>query len=271
MLSQYSWGQFFLFVVLLVILYYVVVGLIFYRDGFSSLLVRKGGGGAQLAGAGAGTSPPTLVRSKSAFVQATPAATESSAKEEEPADDLEAGAAQNLPTAAEPAVSGKLPASSAAASGQSNSLLESTTTDSFDEEATDDDPDAYFEEGNSGELDQAPAQLAERLRQKTHAKSSVSEKPVLDELALVYEPGQPDSSEPLATFTEPVASSLDVVPAESEELFSADSITDYIAQLRSGQEPTGPAALAETNLGDMMAKLISQSIDELTDLFGEDD
>ena len=104
MLSAYSWGQFGLFVLVAVPLYYLVVGLLYYRAELTARLTPgKKVVGGQLAGVGgSAVAPPSLVRPTSAFVQATPAATKTRAAAEgaDASERPEAGADQNLPTAA---------------------------------------------------------------------------------------------------------------------------------------------------------------------------
>ena len=165
MLEQYTWGDFTLFVFVLVVLYYLVVGFLYYRQELTALLNRKGGGGARLAGTGPGgassTGPPSLVRTASAFVAATPEATES--REEPKAAD--AGASQNLPQAREVAeVTGSLPDSSAAAKGSDDGDQAAAPMDSASA-VSKSDAAADYDEHRTEELDEVDTTLAARARQ----------------------------------------------------------------------------------------------------------
>lgn len=274
MLSAYSWGQFGLFVLVVVPLYYLVVGLLYYRAELTARLAPgKKVGGGQLAGlGGSAVAPPSLVRPTSAFVKATPAATEA----REDADDAErpeAGADQNLPAAAEPLVSGALPDSTGTATGHDEStsdtaLMEATAAASDEAQAQD--------ENRNEEADQADEHLAALVRREAHnlpPDSRAADAPV--EGALEPETVQqsllPVSYEPLATFDVPVASRLDIAPVDPPRLVAAASVAEYLTLLQAGQQPAPPVELAGTTLAEQMAQQMALNHAELDDLFGPDD
>jgi len=272
MLSAYSWGQFGLFVLVVVPLYYLVVGLLYYRAELTARLAPgKKVGGGQLAGVGGrAVAPPSLVRPTSAFVKATPAATEA----REDADDAErpeAGADQNLPTAAESLVSGALPDSTGTATGQDES-----TSDTAPMEATAAAGDEAQDENRNEEADQADEHLAALVRREAHnlsPDSIAADAPV--EGALEPETVQqsllPVSYEPLATFDEPVASRLDIAPVDPPRLVAAASVAEYLTLLQAGQQLAPPVELAGTTLAGQMAQQMALNHAELDDLFGPDD
>lgn len=274
MLSAYSWGQFGLFVLVVVVLYYLVVGLLYYRVELMALLTPgKKMAGAQLAGVGgSAVAPPSLVRPTSAFVKATPAATEA----REDADDAEgpeAGADQNLPAAAEPLVGGALPDSTGTATGHDES-----TSDTAPMEATaaaGDEAQAQ-DENRIEEADQADEHLAALVRREAHnlppdsaaaaAPADGALEPETVQLPLVA-----DGYEPLATFEEPVASRLDIAPVDPPRLVAAASVAEYLTLLQAGQQPVPPVELAGTTLAEQMAQQMALNHAELDDLFGPDD
>jgi hypothetical protein len=274
MLSAYSWGQFGLFVLVVVVLYYLVVGLLYYRVELTALLTPgKKLAGAQLAGAGgSAVAPPSLVRPTSAFVKATPAATEAR-EEADDAERPEAGADQNLPAAAEPLVSGALPDSTGTATGHDES-----TSDTAPMEATaaaGDEAQAQ-DENRTEEADQADEHLAALVRREAHNLPQESEtadkaaggvlEPETVQLPLVA-----DGYEPLASFEEPVASRLDIAPVGLPKLVSAASVAEYLTLLQAGQQPAPPVELAGTTLAEQMAQQMALNHAELDDLFGPDD
>lgn len=266
MLSQYTWGQFCLFVLVLVIVYYLGVGLLYYRDELRALL-KPGGGrvGAQLAGATAGVaSPPPLVRPKSAFGKPAPQPAEAVAEEgEEPTPE---GAAQNLPATAEPVVTGELPDSTAAATGLDASAEEAGPMDAAATLAEGN--EEQLDEDRTEELDQADAQLAELVRQ------AAQQLPAGEEASEVaYQLAPAELVEPLASFEEPVASLLDVEPIPDAPLCEAGSLAEYIAQVMGGakERPAVPAALAGTDLEAQLLARTNEHAHELTLLFGDDD
>lgn len=292
MLNQYTWGDFALFAAGLVLVYYAVVGFLYYRDELGSLLTKKGGGGAQLAGAAAGTAasgPPSLVRTTSAFVQATPTATES--KEE--VETLEAGAAQNLPDG-EPvaAVTGSLPDSTAAATGLDDGQGAAVPMASAGGAETDVDTAAEFDEQRTEEIDTVDKELAARVSQlavempteETEIESSgVIEKNNNDsgsietistfahvEAETAYSEASVNDGDFLFAFQEPIASPVDVVSVPTEQLFAATSVIEFIAQAQAGNRPALPAAIKETSLANLVADKVAESNAELNDLFGAD-
>lgn len=264
MLSHYTWGQFGLFILLLVVLYYMVVGFIYYRDELSSLLTpgkkrMKG----QTADA-AQPAPPALVRPTSAFRQeenrGPKSITDIPTNEEEP----ENGAVQNLPTPSEPLVGGKLPNSTATIIGFDNSA---DATDTVNEAAVD---TATHEEQEldaerTEEEDHANEQLAAIIRQRAH-EASID----LDCAEVAYEITHEVASEPLADFTEPMASMLDITQVEEEPLVEAESLADYLAQIQAGVKLPVPMALDGTTLEAQLILLTAESAHELTLLFGEE-
>jgi len=274
MLSAYSWGQFGLFVLVVVVLYYLVVGLLYYRVELTGLLTPgKKMAGAQLAGtAGSAVAPPSLVRPTSAFVKATPAATEAQAEADNAASP-EAGADQNLPAAAEPLVSGALPDSTGTATGHDESTsdtapMEATATAGDEAQAQD--------ENRTEEADQADEHLAALVRREAH---NLPVEPIAVTTAVggalepetVQLPLVADGYEPLATFEEPVASRLDIAPVGLPKLVSAASVAEYLTLLQAGQQPAPPVELAGTTLAEQMAQQMALNHAELDDLFGPDD
>ena len=271
MLSAYSWSQFGLFALVLVILYYLVVGLLYYRAELSALLSagRKGVGGQLVGAGGSAVAPPALVRPTSAFVKATPAATEAPKTADDDPERPEAGANQNLPTSAEPLVSGALPASTGTATGHDESTSDTAPVDT----ATGDEAQA-LDETRTEETDQADEHLAALVRREAQSISadSADEQPAG---ALEPEPVnqalQLDGYEPLATFEEPVALLLDIVSAQPAQLVAAASVAEYLTLLQAGQQPALPVELAGTTLAEQMAQQMAMNNAELDDLFGPDD
>ena len=275
MLSAYSWGQFGLFVLVVVLLYYVVVGLLYYRVELTALLTPgKKMADAQLAGVGgSAVAPPSLVRPTSAFVKATPGATEA---KNEPGDDAErpeAGVDQNLPVAAKPLVGGALPDSTVTATGQDESQGDTAPMDST---AAATDEAQALDENRTEEADQADEHLAALVRREAH---SLPTEPIVANAAaaeaLVPEtvrlPSVADSYEPLAAFEEPVASRLDIVAVTPPKLVAAASVAEYLLILQTGQQPAQPVELAGTTLAQQMAQQMALNNAELDDLFGPDD
>lgn len=275
MLSAYSWGQFGLFVLVVVLLYYLVVGLLYYRAELTALLAPGGKVvGGQLAGVGGSAAvPPSLVRPTSAFVKATPGATEARDDADNNAERPEAGADQNLPAAAEPLVSGALPDSTGTATGQNESTsdtapMDATAAVGFEAQVLD--------ENRTEEADQADEHLAALVRREAHnlpteqvaadaAPAGVLE-PENVQLPLVA-----DGYEPLATFDEPVASRLDIAPVDPPKLVAAASVAEYLTLLQNGQQPAQPIELAGTSLAEQMAQQMALNHAELDDLFGPDE
>jgi len=277
MLSAYSWGQFGLFILVVVILYYLVVGLLYYRVELTALLTPgKKTAGAQLAGAGGVAAPPSLVRPTSAFVKATPAATET-LEEADDAETPEAGADQNLPAAAEPLVSGALPDSTGTATGTATGHDESTgDTALMEAMAAAGDEAQVLDENRTEVADQADEYLAALVRREAHnlpmkpgtAEAAVDQalEPETVQLPLVA-----DGYEPLASFEEPVASRLDIAPVDPPRLVAAASVAEYLTLLQAGQQPAPPVELAGTTLAEQMAQQMALNHAELDNLFGPDD
>ena len=132
MLSQYSWGQFFLCTGAVLVLYYLVVGLLYYRDEFFARLRGWRLASPRLAGVGTDdgsvddedddVGPPPLVRARSAFAAAAPVVATAAVTVAVPVTAVAAaapedGAANNLPGAVVAVVGGELPGSTAAATG----------------------------------------------------------------------------------------------------------------------------------------------------------
>lgn len=294
MLKQYSWGDFALFVLVVVVLYYAVVGFLYYRQEIGALFTRKGGGGAQLAGANAGSGaaasgPPSLVRTTSAFVSATPTATESKEAVETP----EAGAAQNLPDGQEVAeVTGSLPDSTAAATGLDDGQSAAVPMDSAGGAETETDTAAEYDEQRTEELDTVDTELAARARQlavempteeteddsKGVIEKNNNESPPIETISTfshveshtAYSEEPVNDTDLLFTFQEPIALPSDVVPVATEQLFTATSVVEFIAQAQAGNRPAVPAALMETTLASRVADKVSESNAELNELFGAD-
>lgn len=304
MLSQYTWGQFFLFVGVVLVLYYLVVGFLYYRDDLTAVLKGKKPTAPQLAGAGGSTSaagPPALVRVKSAFVAsptATATATESAtgAATEAP----EAGAAENLPEASAALVGGELPNSTATATGRDDSTDNEGPMDAASSVAGATDEAVALDADREEQADQPNEALVAIIRQKAHemqpgqslgnsnekeenrvapiAKNNTDETNIETkhtsigvstvELEIEYHSAVAASYEPLADFNEPVASPSDLTPVTDEELYEVDSVAAYIFQVQAGEKPPVPLALAGTDLAEQLARLTSTNTDELADLFG---
>jgi hypothetical protein len=275
MLSAYSWGQFGLFILVVVVLYYLVVGLLYYRAELTALLTpgRKAVG-SQLSGVGgSAVAPPSLVRPTSAFVKATPGATEARDNADKDAERPEAGADQNLPAAAEPLVGGALPDSTGTATGQDESISDTAPMDAT---AAAGDEAQVLDENRTEEADQADEHLAALVRREAH---NLPPEPVAADAAAteVLEPETvqlplvADGYEPLATFDEPVASRLDIAPVDPPKLVAAASVAEYLTLLQTGQQPAQPAELAGTSLAEQMAQRMALNHAELDDLFGPDD
>lgn len=287
-------------------LYYLVVGLLYYRDDFSAILKGKKPAGPQFAGAGAGPSaagPPALVRAKSAFVTsptATESATGAAATKEAPED----GAAENLPEASAAVVGGELPSSTATATGRDDGTDNEGPMDAASSVAGATDEAVAVDADREEQADQPDEALAAIIRQKAYemqpghspigsgeeeaenpaaviaknntAGTNIETKRTLESIStvepeIVYQAAVADSYEPLADFSEPVASTSDVAMVQEEELYEADSVAAYISQVQAGEKPAVPVALVGTDLDAMaeqMAQYTSSNTDELTDLFG---
>lgn len=272
MLSAYSWSQFGLFILALVLLYYLVVGLLYYRQELTDLLSsrHKAGSPALATNATGAVAPPALVRPTSAFAPAAVAGESATieAKTESPS----AGAAENLPTAAEPVVGGELPASTAAATGQDESTDEATILDATHAAQ----PEAQLQdEARTEEADQADERLAALVRQPVPSPSGEDEaQPDVQVLEPEAIPAEPSMAgyEPLASFDEPVASLLDIITAEpAAQLVDAESVSDYIARLQAGQNPPLPAGLQGSCLAEQMAQHLDHYNAELAALFEADE
>lgn len=294
MLNQYTWGDFALFVLVLVVVYYAVVGFMYYRQELGAFFTRKGGGGAQLAGAGsaaAASGPPSLVRTTSAFVAATPTATES--KEPVEAPENVAGAVQNLPDGQEVAeVTGSLPDSTAAATGQDDGQAAAVPMDSAGGAETETDTAAQYDEQRTEALDEVDTRLAARARQLAveMPTEETEEEPetIIEknnnvgtdietistvanvEAETAYEQEAANDADLLYSFQEPIASPADVVPVAIEQLFAVTSVLEFIAQAQAGNRPAIPAAIQETSLASLVADRVAESNAELNDLFGAD-
>lgn len=301
MLSQYTWGQFFLFIGVVVAVYYVVIGLLYYQDELSALL--KGKKVAPKATPSAG--PAALVRTTSAFGPAAKvaAAAPAAQAEVEPAS----GAAENLPGPVELLVTGSLP-DSAAAIGSDESAGKATDADtsSLDEpaEVRDD------EDSPSETLDEADEQLAAMIRAAATATAAAPDEGVMNdddddlpsyavaqqengeplienisqtgsnietrrgidgvEAEIVYQPVVADTSDLFAVFDERLASPLDILPVVQEPLFEAESLAAFLAQVQRGEKPAIPDELRGTSLVEEMADLTQQNNAELFALFGQE-
>lgn len=264
MLSAYSWSQFGLFILALVPLYYLVVGLLYYRPELTDLLSsRQGRAGSPALAANAtrAAASPPLVRPTSAFA-------EESAPADEETESPAAGAAKNLPTAAEPMVGGELPATTAAATGQDESRDEVVPREAVQPAQ----PEAQLQdEIRTDEADQADERLAALVRQQVPSPcAEVEVQPDIQELEPETLPAQPLMAgyEPLACFDEPVASLLDIIAAEpTAQLVDADSVSEYIARLQAGQNPPLPAGLQGSCLAGQMARHLDHYNAELAALF----
>ncbi|GGG59791.1 hypothetical protein [Hymenobacter glacieicola] len=294
MFNQYTWGDFALFVLVLVLVYYAVVGFLYYRQEIGSFFTQKGGGGAQFVGAGpaaAASGPPPLVRTTSAFVAATPTATESRELVEAP--EGVAGAVQNLPDGQAVAeVNGSLPASTAAATGQDDGQAAAVMTGSAGGAETETDTAALDDEQRTEALDEVDKHLAARARQlamempteKTQVElEKVIEKtnnigtdiettsPVYHvEAETAYEQESVNETDMLYSFQKPIASPGDVVPVATEQLFTVTSVVEFIAQAQAGNRPAIPTAIRETTLASLVAGRVAENNAELSALFGAD-
>ena len=294
MLSQYTWGDFALFILVVVVLYYLGVGFLYYRQELSAFLTRKGRGGAQLAAVGAGpaaANPPSLVRTTSAFAPATPTATEAKAPVEVP--EVEAGAAQNLPDGQAVAeVTGSLPDSTAAATGQDDGQASAVPMDSAGGAATETDTAAEYDEQRTEELDEVDTDLAARARALAQEmptdETEAGTSGVIDnnnnessdietistfshvEPEAAYEQGPVEVGDMLYSFQELIGSPADVVPIVTERLSAVTSVVEFIAQAQAGNRPAVPVAIQETTLASLVADRVAESTQELNELFGAD-
>lgn len=309
MLSQYTWGQFFLFTVVVLALYYLVVGLMYYRDDFSAILKGKKPAGPQLAGAGTSAAgPPALVRVKSAFV-ASPTATESaateSAAEAAAAKEMpESGAATNLAEASTVVVGGELPSSTATATGRDDSMDNEGPMDAASSVsgATD---EALAMDADREELEDRPnAELAALILQKAQnvqpsqssdgsdeeqadnpvsptAKINTDDADIENKRTLVgenyvdpenvYQPVVASSYEPLDNFDLPFASPFDVAPAQEEEMYPMEDVAAYIDSIQAGEKPSLPTELMGTSFEDELSHNTTANTNELASLFGNDE
>lgn len=300
MFSQYTWGQFFLFVLALLVIYYLVVGFLYYRNELAAML--KGQKSARSPALAAAGTPPALVRTTSAFAAAP--ASEAAA----PVVDA-AGAAENLPEPTAALVTGTLPDSAAAKGSDTGTAEEAAPMDA--EVASAAEQEQQLDESRPDEqLDEADKALAEMIRQagvaapvaeaasvsvKQQAGSAVAEadedpsQPIFIEnnnniggdietetanfsveADIVYQPAVADDSDLFAAFDERLASPLDILPVVQEPLFEADSLAAFLAQVQLGNKPVVPAELRGTSLVEQMADLTMQNNLELLELLGQE-
>ncbi|MFC7670783.1 hypothetical protein ACFQT0_28705 [Hymenobacter humi] len=227
------------------------------------------------------------MRTTSAFVSATPTATESKEAVEAP----EAGAAQNLPDGQEVAeVTGSLPDSTAAATGLDDGQSAAVPMDSAGGAETETDTAAEYDEQRTEELDTVDTELAARARQlavempteeteddsESVIEKNNNESPPIEtistfshvEAQTAYSEELVNDTDLLFTFQEPIALPADVVPVATEQLFTATSVVEFIAQAQAGNRPAVPAALMETTLASQVADKVAESNAELNALFG---
>lgn len=263
MFSAYSWSQFGLFILVLVLLYYLTVGLLYYRTEIRSLLI-SGGKACRPTRAGNAVGmlvPPALVRPTSAFAPDALATGVSTAEQAAaPTEGSATGAAHNLPPVAEPVVDGGLLAATATATGLDEGHGEAPLP-----AARSASPEAPEPEETAPEAaDQVDERLVALVRQPAPTEGEEEQQPVLP----TRKPG-PVLVEPLASFEEPVASLLDIIPAEPAPLVAAESVSEYIARLQAGQNPPLPEGMAGSCLAEQMARHLDQYQAELAILFAE--
>jgi hypothetical protein len=295
MLSQYSWGQFFIFVLVLLIAYYGYVGMVYWRKELGSLLSGKKAARPQQVGPANASGPAPLVRTTSVFA-AAPVVDE--AAESEPT----AGAAANLAEPSEPVVSGSLPSSTATATGNdagqessapmetAASLVDAASTEQQQDETrvneldeVDDNLVALLNnpayqmpaDSDSDNEDSASAVATENETsaiEKTNSfKNSIESNEVSSDFSTaVYSTDENDFSDPLATLDFMFASPMDIVPASPESLPEAESLANFLKQVQSGQKPKVPAELVGTTLVEQFAEMTRQHNQELVDLFRSD-
>jgi hypothetical protein len=285
MLSQYSWGQFFIFVLVLLIAYYGYVGMVYWRKELGSLLSGKKATRPQQVGPATASGPAPLVRTTSVFA-AAPVVDE--AAESEPT----AGAAANLAEPSEPVVSGSLPSSTATATGndagQESSAPMETAASLVDAASTEQQQD----ETRVNELDEVDDNLVALLNNPAYQMPADSDSDNEDSASTVatenetspiesnevssdfstavYSTDENDFSDPLATLDFMFASPMDIVPASPESLPEAESLANFLKQVQSGQKPKVPAELVGTTLVEQFAEMTRQHNQELVDLFRSD-
>ena len=302
MLSHYTWGQFLLFVVVLVGLYYLGVGLLYYREELTALL--RGRATASRPGPGATEAPPALVRTASAFAAPGPAP----AVAKERVSELETGgAADNLPEPATPLVAGTLPDSTGAkgtdeaAAGEVPMATEAASAAAQEQHLDEQRVDEQLDEADQALAElirqaaapgQQPAAPTESAAPAAAATSSDSEaegnqmfidssnnqtiiietvEATIDvEGEPAYEAALPTEADPLDVFDEPLASPLDLLPAEPTPLVEADSLAAFLAGVQRDAQLPVPAELLGTSLAAQMADLTRQNQQELLALFGQE-
>ncbi|QIL78415.1 hypothetical protein [Hymenobacter sp. HDW8] len=237
----------------------------------------SGGSQLAGAGTTATAPPPLVrsksafVATPAATESATTAKTQAEADTEAP----EAGAVENLPDAAAIVVGGELPDSSATATGQYDgenngpmdaaasvigATAEAIAADESRQEQ-EDRPNPQLEALIRQKARQMPTENGEEPSNDVHTHNTSTEKnsknliaetntegvhietmcTLVDvaaaEAEIVYQPAVAGLYEPLADFEELVASTADITPLETEELFEVNTVAAFISQLHAGSNP----------------------------------
>lgn len=256
MLSQYTWGDFCLFIVGLLVIYYIVVAVVFYRPHLKALMSGK-----KLAPAEAGVNPrklrpaasDDLIETASAYTGAGAASDEVVASTE-----TGAGAADNLTGGQEQLVAGKLP-DSIAATGDNVAPGEATTAEAAGGTATNE--AAHYEEEENEELlpDVVSEEMKKQVLEVTASEKATNEGNfseslptfVNDENDIAYEETTSSQTSGLEDYDVVVASTLNVV-TEQAAVYNADDVSSYLTELQDGQdvvEESVSKKFAGTSLG----------------------
>lgn len=262
MLSQYSWGQFFVFVLGLLVVYYVVVGFLYYRQHIVALLTGK-----KLAPAGVGPSAaPRRSRAAAAEDDLVSTSSEYAAPvvvAETPVASTEsgAGAADNLTGGQEQIVAGSLP-DSVAATGENVGATELATSENSGGSATGE----AAQEDEEEVVELLPDEVSEEDKMKLLAVS-VSEKTIRDENLsekssifvdndddIAYDAVASPLGNELEPYEVPVTSSLNII-TEQPSIYNADDVNAYLTELQDAQDaldamaPAMSEKFAGTSLG----------------------
>lgn len=263
MLSQYSWGQFFVFILGLLVVYYLVVFIRYYRVKLTALLTGRKLVGAQQPGADSTNSKARRSRAEAVeddLVSATSAYTAPITPQEAPVASTEpgAGAADNLTGGQEQIVAGTLP-DSVAATGENVGATESATSENAGgnatAEAAQEDEEEVIELLPDEVSDEDKMRLMEVVSsEKTINDENISEKLTIfvdDENDIAYDAVASTSGNELEPYEVPVASSLNII-TEQPSIYAADDINAYLTELQDAQDESAlemSAKFAGTTLG----------------------
>ena len=263
MLSQYSWGQFFVFVLGLLVVYYLVVIIRYYRIKISALLSGRKLVGPQQLDAGSTNSKARRSRAEAVeddLVSATSAYTAPAAAPEPPVASTEpgAGAADNLTGGQAQIVAGTVP-DSVAATGENVGATELATSENAGGSATAE----AAQEDEVEEIELLPDEVSDedkmRLMEVVSSEKTINDENNSEKLTIfvdndddiAYDAVASAKGNELEPYEVPVASSLNII-TEQPSIYAADDINAYLTELQDAQDESAlemSAKFAGTTLG----------------------